>query len=253
MPAMIALDLDNTLLRSDATMSPYTISVLAKCQQKGIKIAYATARSTQAAAKMLAQFAPDIFIGYGGSWVTADNKVLYRSDIPADISAKLIQECLQTPGVSYIYAAGEGNKFLTNNPDYLDHPHYKYCDFSSELNSNFLKISIEAEHPSVVTSIAANYPMLDTLGFHGENLYRFANKNATKWNAVKAVATYYGIDTNAIIAFGDDRIDLEMLQNCGTGVAVANAIADVKAAANHICDTNNNDGVAKWLEEYVLS
>jgi len=45
---MIITDLDNTLLRSDKTISEYTIDVLKKCQSKGIKVAFATARSEQA-------------------------------------------------------------------------------------------------------------------------------------------------------------------------------------------------------------
>ena len=55
-----------------------------------------------------------------------------------------------------------------------------------------------------------------------------------------------------VAAFGDDINDLEMVRNCGIGVAVGNAIETVKAAAKYICDINNNDGVAKWLEEYIL-
>ena len=54
------------------------------------------------------------------------------------------------------------------------------------------------------------------------------------------------------VAFGDDYNDIEMLRDCGIGVAVANAIPEVKTAADYICDTNDNDGVAKWLEERVL-
>ena len=55
-----------------------------------------------------------------------------------------------------------------------------------------------------------------------------------------------------LVAFGDDINDLEMVKNCGIGVAVENAIDDVKAAAKYICGTNDNDGVAKWLEEHIL-
>ena len=43
-----------------------------------------------------------------------------------------------------------------------------------------------------------------------------------------------------------------MLKVCGVGVAVANALDEVKAVADHICDTNDNDGVAIWLEENIL-
>jgi hydroxymethylpyrimidine pyrophosphatase-like HAD family hydrolase len=55
-----------------------------------------------------------------------------------------------------------------------------------------------------------------------------------------------------IAAFGDDHNDVEMLRRCGFGVAVANAIEEAKAAAGCICGTNDNDGVANWIEERVL-
>jgi hydroxymethylpyrimidine pyrophosphatase-like HAD family hydrolase len=78
------------------------------------------------------------------------------------------------------------------------------------------------------------------------------NRKATKWNAVQAVSEHFNIPTADIVAFGDDYNDVEMLRGCGIGVAVANAINEAKSVADHICDTNENDGVAKWLEENVL-
>ena len=101
-------------------------------------------------------------------------------------------------------------------------------------------------------NIAHNYPMLDLLRYTGENLYRFANRSALKWNAVKAAAEYYGIDTVMVAAFGDDINDLEMIKNCGVGVAVENAVDDVKAAAGYICGANDNDGAAEWIEKNLL-
>ncbi len=78
------------------------------------------------------------------------------------------------------------------------------------------------------------------------------NKNARKRNAINEIANHFGISLTEIAAFGDDYNDIEMLRDCGIGVAVANAIDEAKAAADYICDTNENDGVAKWLEENVL-
>lgn len=43
-----------------------------------------------------------------------------------------------------------------------------------------------------------------------------------------------------------------MLKFCGKGICVRNAVEDAKAVADHICDTNENDGVAKWIEEFIL-
>jgi len=91
--------LDNTLLHSDKYISEYTISILKRCQCKGIKIVFATARSTQSASKFLKQFMPDIFIGYGGALVLAGEKVIHRFDISADMSSKLINEYLRNPDI----------------------------------------------------------------------------------------------------------------------------------------------------------
>jgi hydroxymethylpyrimidine pyrophosphatase-like HAD family hydrolase len=95
--------------------------------------------------------------------------------------------------------------------------------------------------------------MLDFLRYKGEDFYRFANPNAVKWNAIKAVSDFYNISTDAFVAFGDDKNDLEMIKNCGIGVAVENALDEVKDVAKYICGANNNDGVAKWLETHILN
>jgi len=55
-----------------------------------------------------------------------------------------------------------------------------------------------------------------------------------------------------ITAFGDDLNDIDMLEFSGISVAMVNALDNVKAVADYICDTNDNDGVAKWLEENLL-
>jgi Cof subfamily protein (haloacid dehalogenase superfamily) len=77
------------------------------------------------------------------------------------------------------------------------------------------------------------------------------NRKATKCEAIRLVAEYFNISTSEVVAFGDDYNDIEMLRGCGIGVAVTNAIDEAKAVADYICDTNDNYGVAKWLEENV--
>ena len=250
---LIVTDLDDTLLRSDKTISARTIEVLRRCQTRGIKIAFATARSARAASRMRAQFEPDVFAGYGGALVTAGEKIIHRIDIPADISAQIINDCLAAPEIAYILAINE-SVALSNMKEKTigDTAHYQYADFSRGYGHRYLKITVCATAPAAVEKIAAHYPMCDMLRYSGEDLYRFANRDAVKWNAVKAIAAHYGITADEIAAFGDANIDLEMLMNCGTGVAVANAIEEVKAAAGHICGSNDEDGVARWLEAHVL-
>ncbi|MDE6673634.1 MAG: HAD hydrolase family protein [Acetatifactor sp.] len=56
-----------------------------------------------------------------------------------------------------------------------------------------------------------------------------------------------------IVSFGDDINDMEMLQICGIGVAVSNAVMDVKAVADCVTLSNDEDGVADWLEKNILT
>ncbi|MCL2299027.1 MAG: Cof-type HAD-IIB family hydrolase [Firmicutes bacterium] len=250
---LIVADLDDTLLRSDKTISAYTIEVLQKCRARGIKIVFATARSLRAASRIRAQFEPDVFAGYGGALVTAGTEIIHRSDIPADVSARLIKDCLAAPKIAYILAINEAVALSNMKEKTIgDTAHYRYADFSRDYGHAYLKITVSAADPATVEKIAAHYPMCDMLRYRGEDLYRFANRDAVKWNAVKAIAAHYGIGTDEIAAFGDANIDVEMLANCGAGVAVANAAEEVKAAAGYTCGSNEEDGVARWLEENVL-
>ena len=251
---MIVTDLDQTLLRTEKYISDYTVDVLKKCQNKGIKVVFATARSTQSAARFVKQFPPDVFIGYGGALVLARGQVIYRFGIPGDISNSLINACLQEPDISTVLAINESVAYTSQQAAIAmsDSSHYKYHQLLGNDGTSYLKISLIANNPQVVLGIAQRYPMCDLLQYTGEDLYRFANKEAVKWNALGAVASYYNIDTQDIVAFGDDINDLEMIAKCGIGVAVANAVPEVVAVAKYVCATNDNDGVAQWLEERVV-
>lgn len=61
-----------------------------------------------------------------------------------------------------------------------------------------------------------------------------------------------GISASETVYFGDDYDDIEPIKMCGLGVAVANAINEVKAAADHITESNDDDGVAKFIEKMIL-
>jgi len=252
---MIATDLDNTMLQNDRNFTEYAISVLSKCREAGIKIVFATARSRQASERITKQFMPDIFIGYGGSVATAGEVTVYRAEIQAGICEQIIRDSLAAPAVEYVHATNESialtNKLSAKHGG--DFSHYKYSDFSKPLTEGFLKITLSASDPAAVEAIAARYPSCAMTRYTGEDLYRFADKDATKWNAVKAAAAYFGIDTNDIAAFGDDVTDAEMVSNCGAGVAVENAVLAVKKAANYICEPCGDDGAARWIDEHILT
>jgi Cof subfamily protein (haloacid dehalogenase superfamily) len=253
MVKLIVSDLDQTLLHTEKYISERTITTLRRCREQGVLIAYATARSTQASAQFLEAYMPDIFIGYGGGLAMAGDKVIGKLDISAELSSRLVRDCLAEPAITSVLAINEADAW-TNSQEWIDanNAHYRLIDFNKVEPTGYLKVSVLAENPEAVERIAARYPMLDMLRYTGEDLYRFANREALKWNAVKSVAAHYGIDPGEIVAFGDDVNDLDMLRHAGIGVAMTNAIPAAKEAADFVCESNDEDGVARWLLENVL-
>ena len=250
---MIVTDLDGTLLRGDKTIPDYTLRIFSKLRERGIKIALATARSDRAASRFTAQIEPDALICYGGALVKVGDNIICRFAIPQDISDSLIAECANAHEISAIYAINE-TVALSNDkePALADVSHYSFDDFSRLPGQSFLKISVCSQYPRYIEALAEQYPMCDMMRYSGEDLVRFAHRDAVKWKAVYVLANRLCINIAEVAAFGDDYNDIDMLRGCGIGVAMENAIDEVKAVADYICDSNEADGVAKWLEAHVL-
>ena len=92
---------------------------------------------------------------------------------------------------------------------------------------------------------------IDYLPFSDIPWYKMSKKNATKERAIENLCSYLNLPAEKIVAFGDDFNDIGMLKLCGKGVAMGNAISEVKSVADEICLSNEEDGVARWIEEHL--
>jgi len=247
---MIAADLDDTLLRDDQTVSDRTVSALEKCRNKGIKVIYATARG-QSAQKIVS---PDWFDGY----VRMSGAVAFAGEIPVYrkiISTVETRDLLLAADKAGISIAAE-----------ISGRHYTNFDLSKVWDamdnfeiSDFKTLDVEAEKMYAITKSETEIELLKSHLPKGLSInttrYMFTmilHEEATKAKAVAALADYWDITFAEIAAFGDDTPDMGMLEYSGVGVAMGNATDEVKSAANYVCDTNENDGVVKWIEEFVL-
>ena len=114
------------------------------------------------------------------------------------------------------------------------------------------KVIVEAGSKKELAQIEAVLPD-DLYAVLSENqVVMIMNKKATKLNAIRLVAKKYGISINDVLAFGDDYNDIEMLKGCGTGVAVGNALDEVKQAADYVALSNEEDGEAIWIKQHCL-
>ena len=79
------------------------------------------------------------------------------------------------------------------------------------------------------------------------------HKEATKFKAVEALSRYWKIEPLEIVAFGDDLNDIDMLSWTGIGVAMGNAVDEVLTTADEVCLSNDEDGIAVWIEKNIFS
>ena len=249
---MIVTDLDGTLLRSDKTISEHSKAVLSQYRKSGVKVVYATGRGGSAE-----QVAPvELFDGritMNGAIAKSEESVVYNKLIPFLTARSILMACdkrgmkitSEISGMHYSnFMVSDLWKYITNfqTVDFSLHQ----CDAEKIYTPNPTtedKIFIESLLPEDLYFVVT----ADVNGVLGQIMH----KDATKGKAVSAIAEYWNITISDIVAFGDDYNDIEMLQGCGTGVAMKNAIDEVKAVADYVCDTNDNDGIAKWLKERI--
>ncbi|MCL2854775.1 MAG: HAD family hydrolase [Defluviitaleaceae bacterium] len=252
---MIVCDLDGTLLRSDKTVSERTLDVLAKCRQRGIKFAVATARSKFNLEKVMDEVMPDVLIYHGGAVAMANGVKLRESIMDSDLATKLMASILKRGATRFSGESDEGYFYYGER--------ISYADFLEGLGLEVAEIdpgntSLPPLHKigaivdvDKAKEVLEAHPEVGMIAYTGESWVRFALKDATKWRAIEAVAAHLGIDTANIAAFGDDWNDVEMIENCGIGVAMANGIDQAKAVANFVCASNDDDGIAQWIENHL--
>ena len=256
---MIVTDLDNTLLRKDKTISEYTKFVFEKCRKAGLLTVFATARPERATRQW--QFDRSscyvianngATIAYGGTEIqnilvdeTTKHNIIKQFAADANITGI----CVETGNFLYSNDNSYSNWGATNTAD--TGWNLVFNDFSKPVAEDICKLSVECADFSIVKNILSDYPELRMFPNNGEHWHQITHKSASKFNAVAYLSKLKNISPQEIMAFGDDYNDVEMLKKCGVGVAVGNAVADAKEAADFICAPCDDDGVAKYIDEYL--
>lgn len=250
---LIITDLDNTLLRNDKSISEYTAKVFERIRAKGYLVAFATARGC-AMSRFVETIKPDIIVSNGGATISVNGEVIYRNLLSEKDVETIIAMCYEfTDGKALITVENDEGYYCNFVPNDLDRRSvFTYSDFR-DFRAPAYKVSPELEKDEWAEAIVKVCSNCNLLNFTGEKWRRYAAGNSDKETALKTLVEYIGIDLSDVVAFGDDINDLGMLKLAGTAVAVSNAIDEVKAVADHITESNDQDGVAKFLERTILA
>ena len=253
---LLLFDLDGTLLRSDKTISGRTLSVLKKCREKGILIGVSTSRSEQNSLAYLNELMPDILISSGGALVKRGSEYIYKAQFSIEETRNMINTARKVCGKDCEISVDTIDAHYWNykvNPKKIDEKwgDSVYTDFS-DFSECSLKMCVEIFEKDKAQDLADRLPECDCIRFSDGYWYKFTKKNATKENAIRKIMEVCKFSTDSIIAFGDDYVDIGMLKLCGTGVAMGNAINSVKENADIVIGSNDEDGIADFIDKEIL-
>ena len=202
---MIVTDLDNTLLKSDKTISAYTASVFRRCHERGIRIVIATARPHRTVRNLPLDIPKEAVISNNGALVTVNDIVCSRYGIEIGIGKRLVERVSNRfPGMNIAleiddvqYANFDVAALWTNavatRTDFSDLPDKPVDKIMFCLSSDGEKDELEGMLPDDLHAQLAEDRFLMVM-----------DKKASKYNAVREMAARFGIDLSSVVAFGDD-------------------------------------------------
>ncbi len=249
---MLLFDLDGTLLRSDKTISDRTKAMLDLCREKGYLIGVSTSRGERNTYAFLDAVKPDILISSGGALIQWRGEYIYKAEFTPEETKNMIARARAVCGSTCEITVDTLNTHYWNyktDPKALDKSwgDSVYTDFEN-FNEPALKVCVEIFDEKQAKQLKAELPGCDCVRFSDGFWYKFTKRGITKKKALEEVCRACGIQTAEIISFGDDYADIEMLKESGLGIAMGNAIPEVKAAADVVIESNDEDGIAQWLE-----
>ena len=269
LPALIATDVDGTLLDEHERVTPRTAAVIRAAVDAGTRFVLATGRPPRWVPPIVEQ------LGFAPMSVCANGAVVYDPETDRIVSARTLSvEALATlaeiaarviPGAGLAVERVGRSAHDAATPQFVSSPGYEHA----WLNPDNTEVSLEdlLSAPAVKLLIrkagALSGDMAAALapyvGAEGDLTYSTNNglievmpRGLSKATGIAEVAGPLGIDAADIVAFGDMPNDIPMLRWAGLGVAMGNAHADVLEAADEITTRNTDDGLARVLERWWL-
>lgn len=261
---MVAIDCDETLLRSDNTVSEYTKDVLHRLQDKGVRITIATGRMYQTAKPIGMSLrlgnVPMILFSGGLIQELESGHKLFERTVPIDTVQRIWKVASQNNWHIQSYV---DNRLLCHHQDWQSDLYESQTGAKAEfLGDALYKLSREPNKliaidtvENIDTIIETLTPIVGdtaTLVRSQKDFLEMIASHVSKGDAVVQLAQQYGIGLDDIVSFGNAENDISMLSKTGYAVAVENAVDYVKSVAHEVCGHHNDDGVAQWIEKHLL-
>ncbi len=274
MVKLLGLDMDGTTLNSDVELSPANREAIIKAIDKGVTVVPVTGRSFGLVPKEVLNIPGiEFLITSNGAAVEVlpQSKQIYREFLPKEKSDRIISilgdydtfDEIIIDGVDYIKKSDMDRMKDFIEPDYWDligknsvvledeEFDKKIHDSEIEKITFRLPLNDESQRFNIFNRIN-EIPDLITLQ-QAEGTNEITSSNANKGSALAYLGNKLGLDCSEIMAVGDSNNDIPMLTFADIGVAMGQAEDHVKRSAKFETLTNDEDGVARAIEHFILN
>ena len=285
---LAAIDLDGTMLNQYGIVTQRTKEAIKKVQQQGIEVVIASGRPTDSVKTIAKEIESEkYFISGNGAIIydIANDEIIYENILKKQKTLDIIKICEENSIYYNIYTDKEIiAKSLQCNVLYYHKENLNkeeknktrinivenIYDYISNRDEKIVKITICDSHPVIFNSIMRKLKEIDeievlevshmsrkmirqgTEDIPIEYFYtEISAQNVDKWNAIEFLKDKMQIETEEIVAIGDNINDKKMIENAGLGIAMGESTPVIKEVANQITDSNIDDGVAKALEKLL--
>lgn len=253
---ILFFDLDGTLLTSNKEISKRTERAILRCKEKGLKIGICTSRSAYNSLPFFSSITPDVVIASGGALVQAEGKYILKKEFSIEETREIIQKsrCLLGNDCEITVDTIKAHYWNYKTDPSLTENNWGgsiYSDFV-DFNLPSLKICVEILDRSKEKPFYACFSQYDCIKFSDGNWVKITQKNGTKEEAIRKVLAHYHLQTEEAVSFGDDTADIGMLKMSGLGIAMGNSFQGVKESADIVIGSNDQEGIAIFLEENFL-
>ena len=266
---LVAIDLDGTLLNGKKEISPKNKAAIAKAKAQGVKVVICTGRPLSAIHTFLSELnleeAGDYSVTFNGGLVQRNDtgEIIEKNNLRFEDLKTLIQlaQALDLPldvlSEEKVYhlptSATNQSLYATMNP-LLTHFSVGLDELDPERIYNkavigFDQVFLDQQIKKIPEDIREQFEVIKSR----DMLLEFMPQGVTKAYGLSLLARDLGLEPANVMGIGDEENDLSMIAYAGIGVAMANATAEVKAAADVETASNEEDGVALAIEKYVLN
>lgn len=273
----IFFDIDGTLITSDSKVLESTREAIRLAQNQGILCGIATGRGPVKIEERIERLPLDVYVMYNGQLVYTDEKDIYLHPFSNEVLQQIVD-----------FADDEHRQIIFGGRYRVDGSHLMKWSQKSLLKKiagwmpkwfpvrstrrllqsfspnrekgRYKKLSILQEpiYQCVLFSAETEAQRLEerlpNCSFQRSNPYSvdIVPKNGSKYHGILEFIKAVGIKPEEVMAFGDHYNDIEMIQKVGIGVAMGNGLSEVKAQADYVTATNEQDGIYQALKHFEI-